>query len=168
MNNVAERFLTTLLDNGYRSYTGVPCSLLKGAFRFLEEEMLQEAPRLRYVSSVREDSALGLAAGMYLGGEKPVVLMQNSGVGYCLNVLTSMLLIYDIPMVMVISWRGAAGSNDAVEHDIIGERLLDVLGSINVPHVLLDPEAPEASVEECLRKVEEVQQPVALIISEKV
>ncbi|ASS75257.1 hypothetical protein CIG75_09850 [Tumebacillus algifaecis] len=168
MNQVAERIISTLLDNGYRAFTGVPCSLLKGAFRLLEEEMRQEKPRLRYVSAVREDSALGLAAGMYLGGEKTVVLMQNSGLGYCLNVLTSMSLIYDIPNLMVISWRGAEGMNDAVEHDIIGERLLHVLDAVGITYVLLDPETPEASVEACLHQIEELHKPVALLIRQAV
>ncbi len=166
MSNVAEQFLQLLIDRGHHSYTGVPCSLLKGAFRYLEGEMEQERPRIRYVSAVREDSALGLAVGMYLGGEKPVVLMQNSGLGYCLNVLTSLHLVYSIPMLLIISWRGAEGMNDAVEHEVMGKNMPDVLSAVGIPYVLLETDKIEASVDACLARLEAEQKPVALLIRE--
>ena len=61
-------FLEALSANGYDFFTGVPCSLLKGVIRRFDEE-----PQWGYVSAVREDSALGMAAGAFLGGKQPVV-----------------------------------------------------------------------------------------------
>ena len=51
---------------------------------------------------MREDSALGLAAGAYLGGRQPVVFMQNSGLGVSMNALVSLHQIYDIPALLAV------------------------------------------------------------------
>lgn len=77
------------------------------------------------------------------------MLMQNSGLGYCLNVLTSFNFIYDIPILLLISWRGAYG-NDAVEHDIIGEKLTDLLDSVDIPYKELDYENSEGTILDAL------------------
>ena len=65
-----------------------------------------------------------------MGGKLPVLLMQNSGLGYSLNAFTSLNLIYKIPMLVIMSWRGLGGK-DAPEHVIMGdinEKLLETTG----------------------------------------
>ena len=76
MTSPSRRFLDLLEAHGYNFFTGVPCSLFEGVTRILDVE-----PRYEYLSAVREDSAMGIAAGAYFGGRQPVVLMQNSGLG---------------------------------------------------------------------------------------
>lgn len=87
----------TLIDefisHGFDYFSGVPCSMLKGAFRRLEEIGPGEGT---YLPAPREEVSAAAAAGAYLAGRNPVVLMQNSGLGYSLNTLTSLLLIYRI------------------------------------------------------------------------
>ena len=61
--------------------------------------------------------------------------MQNSGLGYCLNVLTSFNLIYRVPVLLIVSWRGH-DDTDAVEHDVIGRQLLPLLELFGLPHEL--------------------------------
>jgi phosphonopyruvate decarboxylase len=110
---------------GYDFFTGVPCSLIDGLVRALEVH-----PRLPYVPAVREDVALGLAAGAWLGGRRPAVLMQNSGLGTGLNALASLSLLYKLPALLLVTWRGRGG-HDAPEHLLTGAitpRLLDLLG----------------------------------------
>jgi len=97
----SQQFLDSLEHYGYNFFTGVPCSLFEGVTRILDRE-----PRYGYISAVREDSALGLAAGAYLGGRQPVVFMQNSGLGVSVNAIVSLHQIYDIPALLVVSWRG--------------------------------------------------------------
>ena len=110
-------FLEALEANGYDFFAGVPCSLLKGVIRRFDEE-----PRYGYVSAVREDSAVGLAAGAFMAGKRPAVFMQNSGLGVCMNALVSLDVIYEIPTLLVVSWRGKDGQ-DAPEHLVMGEMM---------------------------------------------
>lgn len=119
-------FLETLGAHGYDFFAGVPCSLLKGVIRRFDEE-----PEWGYVSAVREDSALGMAAGAWMAGRKPAVFMQNSGLGVSLNALVSLNVIYEIPTLIVVSWRGKDG-RDAPEHLVMGEIMTDFFDGITL------------------------------------
>lgn len=118
----AQGLRDSLKEMGFDFFTGVPCSLLGGIIKALGDG---------YIPSVREDTALGLAAGAYLGGRKPCVLMQNSGIGYSLNVLTSLNLIYDIPVLLIISFRGFAGK-DAPEHLVMGKHCVELMETVGI------------------------------------
>jgi len=158
----ARELLQAFTDAGHTHFTGVPCSLLKGVFRLLESER-GDTPR--YLPAPREDSALGTAVGLAVAGAKPVVLMQNSGLGYCLNVLTSLCLIYDIHVPLVVSWRGHGG-NDAVEHAVIGRELTRLLDVFDLPWTVFDPAAPAASVEKALASGDCGRRTPVLIVKE--
>ena len=134
---------TRLKDLGFDFFTGVPCSLLGGIIEALEEE---------YIPAVREDTALGIAAGAYLGGKKPCVLMQNSGLGYSLNVLTSLNMIYDIPVLMIVSFRGFKGK-DAPEHIIMGEHCVGLVDTFGIPNKVCGKEDLEAALAEADRQI---------------
>jgi sulfopyruvate decarboxylase subunit alpha len=154
----AQAFLDALERAGFDFFAGVPCSLLTGAIRLLDAE-----PRYGYLSAVREDAAIGAAAGAYLGGGKPVVFMQNSGLGVSINALASLNLLYELPVLLVISWRGEGG-RDAPEHRLMGQvtdRLLDTIG---VPHQLLDPARLDEQVAAAAARLDETRRPVALIV----
>ena len=165
-STTARDLLHSLVDHGYTLATGVPCSLLTGAFRLLEEPGDDaRLAGLRYVPAPREDSAVGIASGAAVAGERAVVLMQNSGLGYCLNVLTSFNLIYDIPVLLIVSWRGHDG-NDAVEHDVIGAELLRLLDLFRLPHTVLAPADPAGSLSRVIDQMDKEQRCGVLIVRE--
>ncbi|MEU6745808.1 thiamine pyrophosphate-binding protein [Spirillospora sp. NPDC046719] len=126
----AEELIRELTDRGYADFTGVPCSMLKGIFKIVENP--GPSGRIRYFPAPREDTALGVASGLAVAGRKAVVLMQNSGLANGLNVLTSFNLVYEVRLPLVVSWRGS-DPDDAVEHRVIGRelpRLLDLFGLV--------------------------------------
>ncbi|MBU5267107.1 thiamine pyrophosphate-binding protein [Virgibacillus proomii] len=163
MASISKEIIKSLLKHDYTYYTGVPCSLLKGIFLELENKTFRD---IQYFPAIREDSAVGLASGFSLSGEKSVVLMQNSGLGYCLNVLTSFNLIYDVPTLLIISWRGY--NSDAVEHDVIGKKLLDVLSSVDIPYEVLNLENIKNSITPLINTINSTKRPAALIIKDNV
>ncbi|MEU2995564.1 hypothetical protein ABZ772_35770 [Streptomyces griseoincarnatus] len=91
--------------------------------------------------------------------------MQNSGLGYSLNVLTSFNLIYDVHLPIVVSWRGHDG-NDAVEHDVIGRELTLLLDVFGIPWTVLDNEYPEDSAEAFLKQYDSGRSTAVLIVRE--
>jgi sulfopyruvate decarboxylase subunit alpha len=96
--------------------------------------------------ATREEEAFGIAAGMYLGGARPTVMLQSSGVGNSLNALTSLLVPYKIPALVIVSMRGDVGEwNDAQVP--MGRALRSICDAIAVPYVTAeDPESTAATV----------------------
>jgi len=133
-------FAARLAGHGFDFFTGVPCSLIEDLIAVLERDS-----RAPYVAAVREDAAVGLAAGAWFGGRRPVVLMQNSGLGTSLNALASLSLMYGLPVLLVVTWRGFGG-RDAPEHILTGEispRLLELLA---VPYRVLAADSLDADL----------------------
>jgi len=126
-------FLAALKGAGYDFFTGVPCSLVSGLIAALEAD-----PETPYYAETREDAAVALACGAMMAGKKPVVVMQNSGLGVCVNALASLTLMYRTPCLLLITWRGYLGK-DAPEHIIMGDVSGRLLGLIGVPHRAPEP-----------------------------
>ena len=120
-SEVAEELKTS----GITFLSGVACSLLAPLI-----EVVTANDDFTYIPAPRENLALGLSSGAWLGGRAAGVIMQNSGLGHITNALTSFNLIYKIPVLLVIGWRGY-DPDDAPEHTIMGPatpKLLDLLG----------------------------------------
>jgi phosphonopyruvate decarboxylase len=147
---VAATLVDALVERGYTEFTGVPCSMLKGIFQVLEGSASDG--RFRYFPAPREDTALGVASGLTVAGRRSVALMQNSGLGYGLNTLTSFNLIYGIHLPLLVSWRGYDG-NDAVEHDVMGRNLTTLLDGFGLPWTVLDCADIQRSVDTWLARL---------------
>jgi phosphonopyruvate decarboxylase len=151
-------FVAIAEAEGYDFFAGVPCSLVGDAIAALETH-----PRLPYVPAVREDVAVGVAAGAWLAGRSPLVIMQNSGLGTSLNAVVSLSLMYRLPALLLVTWRGYAGK-DAPEHIVMGEispRLLDLIG---VPHRVLAAGTVAADIAWARAESTRLSQPVALLL----
>ncbi|MEW6337020.1 MAG: sulfopyruvate decarboxylase subunit alpha [Acidobacteriota bacterium] len=122
----ASRRLDALRAAGVRFVAGVPCSYLAKFFAGCAE-----LPANSFVPAVREDHALAACAGAWLGGRLPLAAMQNSGLGYCLEVLASLHLMYRLPLPMLVSDRGA--DTDFEEHRILGQRTRRLLDVFDIP-----------------------------------
>jgi phosphonopyruvate decarboxylase len=149
---------TLLTRHGFDFFTGVPCSLVEDVIAVLERE--RDAP---YVAAVREDAAVGLAAGAWFAGRRPCVLMQNSGLGTSLNALASLSLMYGLPALVVVTWRGYEGK-DAPEHILTGRITPSILDLLEVPYRVLSAESAAADVAWAAKEMDTRMQPVALIV----
>jgi phosphonopyruvate decarboxylase len=155
----AGAFLAVLRSRGYGFFTGVPCSLLGGLYQRLEHEAGDA-----YVSAVREDAAVGLACGAWLAGRKSCVMIQNSGLGVAYNALASLNEIYEVPALLVISWRGQGGK-DAPEHLRMGTVTPRLLDTLEMPWRVLDPEVRFGSQIDTLEQgIERARRPGALVV----
>lgn len=154
-------FLQKLNERHFSPLVGVPCSLFGSLF--------QEAERdrdIKYVAATSEGEAVGIASGCYLAGSIPVVLMQNSGLGNAINPLTSLNLVYEIPLLLLISLRGEPGVPDAPEHIIMGPITEKMLRLIGIDYEFLDgsPTYLEEQLTRAYKKIELTNKPFALIV----
>ena len=157
-------FWKTLQERDLTFFSGVPDSTLSA----LHNAMLNNSA-ISYVPAVREDVALGLASAAYFGGRIGGIMMQNSGIGNIVNPLTSFSLIYRIPVLLVVGWRGYGGpTNDAPEHWIMGTKTTKVLELLEVPYEVLEPEGVELALDRLLGTMIEFSVPGALLVREGV
>jgi len=93
-------------------------------------------PDIRLILATREEEAFGIAAGLCLGGRRPVVLLQSSGLGNSLNALTSLLIPYQIPVLIVVSMRGDEGEWNPAQMPM-GRAVRDILTAVGIHHVTI-------------------------------
>lgn len=88
---------------------------------------------VRTTIATREEEAFGIAAGLYLGGRRPTVMLQSSGLGNSINALTSLLVPYEIPLLIIISMRGDANEWNAAQVPM-GRAVAAICDAIEIPH----------------------------------
>jgi phosphonopyruvate decarboxylase len=81
---------------------------------------------------------MGLAGGFSLAGRLPVVLMQNDGYGNAVNPLSSLQLLYKLPCLLLISWRGGPGRKDAPQHTVMGKTIQNFLSIFEIGYEILE------------------------------
>ena len=153
-------FWEFMVSRDYTFFAGVPDSTFGPAYNALTSN-----PHLTYIPATREDSALGVASAAYFSGQKGAVVMQNSGLGNVINPLTSFSLMYEIPILLIIGWRGFGGpDSDAPEHWIMGEKTPLFLELLNIPYAVLDTDLHHEKIDELLQSIEIQQKPGALLV----
>ncbi len=137
-----EKFYKLLNDNNINFFTGVPDSLLKDICAYITDN----TPRDRNIIAANEGNAIGLAAGYYMAtGNIPMVYLQNSGIGNTVNPLLSLTdkKVYNIPVLLMIGWRGEPNKKDEPQHITQGEVTLDLLEAMHIPYLVLEGDAED-------------------------
>ena len=125
----ADDFITPASLRGFDFYSGVPCSFLTPFINYVIDNR-----QLSYVTAPNEGDALAVAAGAFIGGRRPVTMMQNSGLGNAINPLTSLTHTFEIPVLLICTHRGAPGLSDEPQHKLMGEITERLLETIKVTH----------------------------------
>ena len=106
----------------------LPCNMLSG----IMEEI--DARGIKHVSVCREEEGIGIAAGVVLAGKRPMILMQNSGLGNCVNALMSLTTLYEMPLLIMMSHRGGEGEQISAQKPM-GEAAPLVLDAMKIDHI---------------------------------
>lgn len=137
-------FIETLKKYGIEFFAGVPDSLLKNICAYISDNIDDK----HNIITANEGGAVGLAAGYHLAtGKIPVVYMQNSGQGNTVNPLASLTDkdVYNIPVLLIIGWRGKPGVHDEPQHVKQGKITLQLLDTVGVKYDVLSKDAPQAA-----------------------
>ena len=110
----------------------LPCILLKDLLKLIDKKK-----EIQHIPVTREEEGGGIAAGAYLGGRTPAILMQNSGLGNSINAIKSLLQLYKIPIIFIMSHRGAEG--EKIEAQIpMGQLTPDLLDLLNIRKFIIN------------------------------
>ena len=138
-----EFFIEKLRENGIDCFAGVPDSLLKNICAYITDHCDAE----HNIIAANEGAAVGIAAGHYLATGKPAcVYMQNSGEGNIINPLASLTdeEVYNIPVLLLIGWRGRPGVHDEPQHVKQGKVTTGLLNVMGVNYEVLSKEEDKA------------------------
>lgn len=138
-----EYFIEKLRENGVDCFAGVPDSLLKNICAYITDHCDAQ----HNIITANEGAAVGLAAGHYLATGKPAcVYMQNSGEGNIINPLASLTdpEVYNIPVLLLIGWRGRPGVHDEPQHVKQGKVTTGLLNTMGINYDVLSKDEDKA------------------------
>ena len=136
-------FIEKLKENGIDCFAGVPDSLLKNMCAYITDHF----DAAHNIIAANEGAAVGLAAGHYLAtGQPACVYMQNSGEGNIINPLASLTdqEVYNIPVLLLIGWRGRPGVHDEPQHVKQGKVTTGLLNVMGINYEVLAKEEDKA------------------------
>lgn len=139
-----EFFIEALREKGIDCFAGVPDSLLKNICAYITDHF----DAAHNIIAANEGAAVGLAAGHYLAtGQTACVYMQNSGEGNIINPLASLTdqEVYNIPVLLLIGWRGRPGVHDEPQHVKQGKVTTGLLNVMGVNYEVLSKEEDKAA-----------------------
>ena len=125
MKEIIQRQLFDYLQTlGVKNLVGVPDSTMK---HFIDQGLKKN----KILIATREEEAIGIAVGMSLSKNHSLVFMQNAGLANSISTITSLVQLYQIPLIFLVGWRGYL-KNDAPEHRKIGEIQSSILKLIGL------------------------------------
>lgn len=159
-----EKIYNLFVENGVSFFTGVPDSYLNGFCNYI----LKNAPANKNIIAANEGNAVGIAAGHYIATKEiPLVYMQNSGLGNTVNPLTSLCdaNVYNIPVILLIGWRGQPDTGDWAQHKLQGEITPELLEVMHIPYAVLEDDYDKSSeiIVKAIREAGVTRKPYGLI-----
>jgi len=118
-----------LIKNKIKNFVGVPDSTMK---YFIDQGLKYK----KVLITTREDEAIGIATGFALSKSNSLVFMQNAGFANSISTITSLVQLYEIPLIFLIGWRGFL-SDDAPEHVKIGKIQPKLLNALSLENRIL-------------------------------
>ena len=157
----ARDFVDVARAAGYTSYAGVPCSFLTPFINFVIND-----ERLRYISSANEGDAVATANGAAVGGQRSIVMIQNSGLGNTVSPLTSLNYVFRIPLLLICTHRGAPDLKDEPQHELMGRITGSLLETMQIPWEPFptEPGAIRAAWDRARAFIEREERPYAFVM----
>ena len=158
----ASTFVEATRAHGFSLWTGVPCSYLKPFINYVID-----TPDLLYVGAANEGDAVALASGAELGGRPSEVMFQNSGFGNAVNPITSLNMIFRVPILIITTLRGEpGGAHDEPQHALMGEITTGLFDLMKVPWEYFPTEEKEvaAVLERAVSHMKKNRTPYGLVM----
>lgn len=134
----AKEFIEAARELGFVRYTGVPCSFLTPFINYVINDNA-----LEYIASTNEGDALATTSGSVIGGQRSIVMMQNSGLGNAVSPITSLSYIFRIPFLIIVTHRGEPGVKDEPQHELMGQITEELFNTMQIPSETFPSETKE-------------------------
>ena len=156
--SISKELINNLKSAGVDFFVSVPCKLLAGQIELLEQD-----EDVNYLPVTREEEGFGLCAGANLGGHFPCILMQDSGLGNSVNALRSLIQFFQMPFVMLMSYRGAPGEPVPAQVPM-GSLIPDFLRLMQIPVLYCSEKKDLTDINSLVIHSKTAECPVAILI----
>lgn len=158
-------FIDKLRELEIDFFAGVPDSLLKNICAYISDTI----DTRHNIITANEGGAIGLATGYHLAtGKIGCVYMQNSGQGNIINPLASLTdkEVYNIPILLIIGWRGRPGEHDEPQHIKQGKITTGLLNTLGINYDVLSKNEDKAAfqIEKAVNVMKSNNEVYALIV----
>jgi sulfopyruvate decarboxylase alpha subunit len=140
--------------------TYVPDNVLRPLITAVETD-----PFFTVFACTREEEAMGINAGAWMGGLRGILLMQTSGFATLPNVLASLSMPFQIPTLMMVSERGTLGEFN-IGQSLVARTMRPVLDALAIEtHTMTRLDETEFIVDRALTQAFATMAPVCFILS---
>ena len=155
--------LDQLKKNGVTHVVWLPDS----ETNFMYEQLLTE-PQLDLVPVCREGETVAIAAGLWVGGKRPVVLIQNTGFFEAGDGFRGTAYNMQIPLVMLIGYRGYKTMEPgALRVDTAATFFEPTLTAWNIPYSILHTDDDLEQISAAFQRAAETSLPAAVLMPEE-
>ena len=127
--------------------------------------LMKEDPTLDLIAVSREGQAFSTAAGLSIGGKKPVILIQNTGMMESGDSLRGWALGLNIPVVMMVGYRGY--TRHGVNSDTAATYTERFLNAFGIQYYLVENDADSERIAIAFEEAERTQRPVAILVGDE-
>lgn len=160
MASPEEEVIAIMKKTGIDFAATLPCDRIKNLLPLVSENFPE-------IKLTREENGVGICAGVYLAGGKPMMLIQSTGLGNMINALESLNVICRIPLPVLTSWRGVYG--EGIEAQVpLGIHLPAILEGAGLEYTIIDEVEELPLLENVIRDAFENLRPHIALISPKV
>ncbi len=125
-------------------------------------ELLTGEPTLDLVPVCREGETMAIAAGLWVGGKKPVVLIQNTGIFESGDSIRGLGLDVHQPLVMLVGYRG--WSRHGLTNDSAAKFIEHILHAWGINYYLIETDDGADRISLALAEADRNQRPVAVLV----
>ncbi|HIE27191.1 TPA: hypothetical protein EYP66_07890 [Candidatus Poribacteria bacterium] len=128
-------------------------------------DILQDDPDIELISVCREGEAFAIASGLYVGGKRPVVLIQCTGFFESGDAIRGTVINAQIPVVALIGYRGYHKMSNADEWVDTAAKLFEpTLKAWNIPYYIMKKDDDIRYISEAFKRAEDNSMPTAVLI----
>ena len=128
-------------------------------------QLLTNEPTLDLVPVCREGETMAIAAGLWVGGKRPIVLIQNTGMLESGDSIRGMALDSGFPLVMVIGYRG--WNRHGVISDSIARYTEPFLNAMRVNYYLVETNEDADRISVAFEEAKKTNRPVAILVGDE-
>ncbi len=128
---------------------------------FMYEQLMAE-PTLDLVPVSREGETMAIAAGLWVGGKRPVALIQNTGIFESGDSIRGLGLDVDQPLVMLIGYRG--WDRHGISRDSAAKFTEHIIHAWGINYYLVETDADADRISLAMNEAERNSKPVAVLV----